>query len=280
MSKGQGVIKIKMCMPYYNEPHPMTKESVANVIGWAKESKEYDVKFTKYFGALISNNRHNCITTSSEIKQSLPKNTDYYLFIDNDVSFTGSDIVALIKHDKDIISGAYHRRGCSDTMVCGMWSTSPDKTVKKGIMRAETHLTSKDSGLKKVDWAGGGFLLVKKEALEKMAFPYFRHYIVSDGVQAMETSEDIGFCINAEDSGLEIYADCDVKIGHHEAVTKGDTLGRIYFDDGKMELDTNFNIVPRNMIHGVSGLITEMQSRAMGMMSYYRQPVEKEARDG
>ena len=94
-----------------------------------------------------------------------------------------------------------------------------------------------------------------------------------------ETGEDIGFCMNAADSGLDIYVDCDVKIGHYQAVTKGNTLGRVYFQEGAMELETDFSQVPPDMLHGVSGLISEMQTKVQSYILYYRNEAEKSKED-
>jgi hypothetical protein len=142
-----------------------------------------------------------------KIKQVLPY--DYYLAMDADVAFDVQNIKRLLAKERDIVGGAYPlRAGRTDLVVAGCWDSIP------GSSSWEKWLRVYNTGLVEVDWCGAGCLLVKKEVLEKMNYPYWIHRTVVIGELADHTSEDIGFCMTAKELGYKIYCDLDNRIAH------------------------------------------------------------------
>jgi GT2 family glycosyltransferase len=81
----------------------------------------------------------------------------------------------------------------------------------------KTYVDFSETALVKFDelaWCGGAFLLVKREVLENMDYPWFRHIYVDMGYRANQTGEDIGFCVNAQNSGYKIAIDCGCVVKH------------------------------------------------------------------
>jgi hypothetical protein len=72
-----------------------------------------------------------------------------------------------------------------------------------------------------VQWIGMGFTLIKRDVFRKMRFPWWREAFTEsickeDGkLHAYYLGDDIGFCLNAQEAGYDIYCDCDTVVKHH-----------------------------------------------------------------
>jgi hypothetical protein len=151
------------------------------------------------------------------------KKWDYYLIVDEDISFSVEDVNLLIEDDKPIIGGIYTFKTRKEPKV-GMPVTMlyPDK------------LGSLD-GPFEVKWLNGGFILVKAEVLHHMIreYPDLKFDVhESTGIGITETwglwiqsihkengssiflSEDYAFCQRAREIGYSIWADWRVKLVH------------------------------------------------------------------
>ena len=95
-----------------------------------------------------------------------------------------------------------------------------------------------DSDLKeeimKVDYVGAGFLLIKKSALEKMEYPYFREYMTQhpflENVQDT-TSECVGFCVHAKKFNIPLifYGESESEYGSPIAETNVSLRNKSYY---------------------------------------------------
>jgi hypothetical protein len=207
------MINIKICTPCYNEAlynESQAKKSLSNI----KDAPflysgfvAYGTRISALRNALVNNNK-------SQLKkgQKLDETFTHWLFIDSDINYTQNDIVKLLVHDKDIVSGAYISKSNPDNFEAGV-------TDQNG--RNISYVSSKSTGLNKIDgYVGLGFMLLKREALEIMEYPYFSEYVIcytkegNNGEIAEVFAEDAYFCKNAKDNGLEIYLDCECKVDH------------------------------------------------------------------
>ena len=205
-------MNIQICVPYYNPIHPATLESIEK----ARLDKEIHFTEEKEFGPYVGNNRNACVTKTAEIKQKLPDDIDYYLFVDSDIGFTVDNVKRLLEWKKNIISGAYIRRD-TKKVAAGNWLKG-----NQGI--TGEHFNNENGGLVKADWISGGFLLVNATTLEKLPYPWFRHRLISNSVEAIETGEDIGFSILCAENKQELFIDLGCKVEHHEAVKASETI--------------------------------------------------------
>ena len=141
-------------------------------------------------------------------KQKMPY--DYLLTMDSDMAFDVSNVKRLIALEKDIVGGAYGSRdGSHDKIVAGYWDKIP------GSSPQNKWLNFYDFGLKEVDWCGTGSLLIKKEVLETMEYPYFTLELTIDENGCRElASEDFSFCMNAKKAGFKIFCDLDNRFAH------------------------------------------------------------------
>jgi hypothetical protein len=199
-------------VPYANNSD-LTPECVKS-LEKLQNCKEIDVDIMECQGATISKLRSNGVDLDNPqvVKKTITA-YDYYMAIDSDIEFEVEDVLKLLSHNLDIVSGAYQFRGDMDLMVAGIEVKNPGTSAGN---LAFTHWG--ETGLREVDWVGAGFLLIKKEVLEAMEYPYFFERAVqytSNGVLcSMLVGEDVGFCLSAREAGFKIHCDCDVKVKH------------------------------------------------------------------
>jgi len=164
--------------------------------------------------SFIAHARNILVTDNKSRKkhQSLDKKISHYLMIDGDVDgFTLADVDRMIGHDVDIISGAYPLKDKPLVICAGAFV--PGQPGLVGSRYGRDLLRGKQC----VDWVGAGFLLIRREALERMDYPWFREVMVDFGEGEQDTStEDIGFCVQAQRAGIEVWCDFDVRLNHRK----------------------------------------------------------------
>ncbi len=69
-----------------------------------------------------------------------------------------------------------------------------------------------------VDYTGFGWVLIKKGVFENMEYPWFApkmQVFESGGVQDM-CGEDVSFCLDAKEAGIETWCDPRIRVGHEK----------------------------------------------------------------
>jgi hypothetical protein len=192
-------MKIKVCVPFYSE-FETAKPGLRSVKG----DPRFEIEYAQ--GALISKARNALINggKSQSIRQD-PLPFDYFLFVDSDIGFEKRHVETLLSHDLDIVCSPYKCHAHQGLYQAGMFETP-------GILKGKFPISQ--TGLRKVDYCGAGFMLVKASALSRMRYPWFRHGIIEKDGLASEIGEDFGFCMNATDSGLDVWCDFDNPVFH------------------------------------------------------------------
>ena len=97
---------------------------------------------------------------------------DYIMWIDSDIVFSPQHFFKLLQHDKDIVSGLYMM---SDNTHYATVETWDDEFFKKhGSFQFLTRGAVKvKKDLFKVDYTGGGWMLIKKGVFESIGYPLF-----------------------------------------------------------------------------------------------------------
>ncbi|GAI90932.1 unnamed protein product, partial [marine sediment metagenome] len=149
----------------------------------------------------------------------------HLLFLDSDIICASNACRKLLTHDKDIISGLAFQRGAMQFpliysyqgrhkvsgKMCPAFTPILDPVhrylSKKRLPVSEiTYATLEgNDGLVKIDGAGAGFLLVKREVLEKIPYPWFSFE---------RGGEDLYFFDKVRRYGLEVWVDMGVLLGH------------------------------------------------------------------
>ena len=161
---------------------------------------------------------------------------DYFMFIDADVHFDPTAVVRLIKSDHDVAVACYPKKFID-------WEAAT-KAVKDGDERNMAMLSASlvvNFGARQIQIENGfipildgptGFMLIKREVLEKMTEQYpelnckndhqhrdFDDYCalfdcMIDPKSKRYLSEDYAFCRRWQQMGGKIYADIRTTLGH------------------------------------------------------------------
>ena len=178
----------------------------------------------------------------------------HLVFLDVDLSFKPEDIVKLLWHDKDIITGAYPIKEINwEKVIKNVESGIPSKDLGKKSTRFVVNPVKKgnnvietDNGAISVHDAGTGFMCIKRSVFEKLieAYPelqfnddtgsmneeekkwtyaFFNSYVDDD---KRFVSEDYGFCRYWQKLDGKVWVDPAIEIQH---------LGRFNYEGNMMD---------------------------------------------
>jgi hypothetical protein len=176
------------------------------------------------------------------------KEYTHLFFVDSDVSFNPLNVIRMLTGNKDIVGGCYPKKGINWEKVAS--------TIKEGIVETEfiepacydyavniitehtqdAHKIPIQNGFMKVAYAATGFMLIKREVLEKMAreFSHLKYIndvggydqhgnkdyfyalfdCVIDPVSKRYLSEDYAFCKRWLGMNGEIWVDLSCNLSH------------------------------------------------------------------
>lgn len=148
---------------------------------------------------------------------ALAQGYEELMWIDSDIRFPVAAVDTLRSHDLPMVCGIYPKKG-SRELVCNL-TAGTDRLV-----------FGAEGGLLEIQYAATGFLLTNRSVYEKMAVqeslptcnerfgtpvvPYFLPMLVPDGDGQWYLGEDFAFSERARRSGIAIYADTRIRLGH------------------------------------------------------------------
>lgn len=141
------------------------------------------------------------------VEEFLGTGADYLLMVDTDMVFTPGHLRRLVALDTDVAAAAYmFDLGRLDAAV-----DTPDgiKTLLSDPL---------PDGPGQVDYAGSGFMLVKREVFEKIGGNWFDHITLEDDAKTW-LWEDWSFCKRVKEAGFHIWLDPNCRPGHLKIVT-------------------------------------------------------------
>lgn len=140
---------------------------------------------------------------------------DRILWIDSDIEWDVEDVIQLMSHDYDVVSGCY--------MLTNGEVTVYPKVLRGGMTKEEIMSKKKPFEVRGV---GFGFLMVKQGIFEKIKRPWFSQTEVE--VKNEETGEieykfplmgeDLSWCEKVHRMGIPIMVDPLVRVNHHKQV--------------------------------------------------------------
>ena len=176
----------------------------------------------------------------------------HLMFIDADIEFQTEDILKLYAHKKDVVVGAYPKKGVawdkirsnlidpankdkvlSDRDVASFGS---DYAINFKFVDKETKTIGVENGLIKLHDAGTGFMMISRAAILKMikAYPEFKynndvninnadlkdHFYslfdtMIDPVDRRYLSEDYTFCRRWQEIGGDVWLDPSISLNHY-----------------------------------------------------------------
>ena len=203
------------------------------------------------FGTIAN---ESLVTRARNVLLAYFLNSDYthLLFIDADIEFQVEDILKLYAHDKDVVVGAYPKKGVawqrikenmqasqndgkefSDKDIAAFGS---DYAINFKFVDREAKSVAVENGLVKLHDAGTGFMMIKREAILKLikAYPELKynndvqinnsqvdqHFYalfdtMIDPVDRRYLSEDYTFCRRWQEIGGDIWLDPSISLNHY-----------------------------------------------------------------
>lgn len=180
------------------------------------------------------------------------KDATHLLFIDADIAFDASTVFKLLRADKDIITAIYPKKHIDWDMVRAKKQRGDTESVQSAGLDYNLNILGRsakvENGLVKVMDAATGFMMLKREAVQKLV-DAFRptlycendisssrnevpgYVAIFDCMIDPETkrylSEDYAMCRRAQQIGLEIWADVTCPLAHIGAINlEGDAMQR------------------------------------------------------
>lgn len=201
----------------YDAPRPAFFDSVLRSV-WGGKITDYEIRAGE---SLIPRARNLAA------KNFLKGTCEYLLFIDTDIVFQPEDIDSLLKR-------AVFQK-CK--VVCGLYPAKNPKHLRWIINPLPGKTESDATGLLEIAYGGTGCMLIHRSVFEELK-AHAEAYIADPemggdeqwdffkvGVLQRENapprylSEDWFFCELCRRAGIQIWADCTVKLGHIGSIT-------------------------------------------------------------
>jgi hypothetical protein len=251
--------QIKEWHPFFALPcydMQMTEPFFMSFVKTAMGFKDIGLKFSvsTLSDSLISRARNQLVAKF----MANPEFT-HLIFIDVDLGFNPDDILKMLWHDKEIVTGAYPIKDINWDKV----SRAANKGVKpENLLDHSTRFVvnpvrfsddkiTLDKGAISVHDAGTGFMLIKRSAFEKM-FEHYPELKYSDDTGLLNEeerkhsyalfnsyvdederflSEDYGFCRYWQKMGGEIWTDPTIELSHLGRMKYKGTLMQFLIDN-------------------------------------------------
>jgi cellulose synthase/poly-beta-1,6-N-acetylglucosamine synthase-like glycosyltransferase len=154
---------------------------------------------------------------------------DVWVTIDSDVVFTPEQLIELVESTDvhSVVCGAYRMADLKHYAVVQTWDTA--FFASTGSFQfltpeaVEAWRATTQQKFMPVSYAGMGFMAVRREALERLSYPYFfaplQEIAGADGRLLRDVcSEDVAFCKNLEAAGDTIYLHTGLRVGHEKSL--------------------------------------------------------------
>ena len=222
------------------------------------------------FGTIAN---ESLVTRARNVLLAYFLNSDYthLMFIDADIEFKVEDLLKLYIHKKDVVVGAYPKKGVNWGHIKEGIIMDPSKPLSPQQIGAlgsdyainfkfsnrENKTVAVENGLIKLHDAGTGFMMIKREAILKMIEKYpelkYNNDVQMGGVDLKDNfyalfdtmidpidrrylSEDYTFCRRWQDMEGDIWLDPSISLNHY---------GSFCFQ-GNPEMIIQFNNDPTN----------------------------------
>lgn len=185
-------------------------------------SKNIESRYSMAYSPIVASSR-NAVLLGSNRKDFTKKpfdskvDYDYMFWIDSDIIWNPRQVIQLIEHNKDVVSGCYISTNTTHYPICK--KMNDEELIEKGnyslISRDDL---KQEKELFKVDFAGFGFIAIKKGVFESIEYPWFEIPTRTIGHITDLTGEDVDWCMKARGKGYDIYVDPNCIVGHEKTI--------------------------------------------------------------
>jgi hypothetical protein len=193
------------------------------------KSRGYDVILTNEYSSYVTFSRMK--TLGLDVLKGVDQKPfdgkidyDVWLTIDSDIVFTPEQVIELIEdtNTHPVVSGVYRMEDMKHYACVKEWNV--DYFKKMGTFQfVKVDDFERAPKFVSVAYNGMGFFACRKEVIEKLKYPYFSYPLIEiegkDGVIIRDTcSEDVAFCKNLTDAGMEIIVNTTLRVGHEKTL--------------------------------------------------------------
>lgn len=164
-------------------------------------------------GYTIAENRNYCVV------QAQKNNSDYLLFIDDDMTFPENTLDQLLSHKKDVVGVNSYSRVLPLSTTVGLLNEKGEYKHPSKYPAWEMKIPDE---LFEVYFVGCGVCLIDMKVFEKIKSPYFAFTYDKNGQVA--NGEDGLFCDQVKKAGMKVWCDPTIKIGHLGELEFGENL--------------------------------------------------------
>ena len=200
----------------------------SDLILWCSQNN-FDLSISQNYSSVVHFARTLCLggdNTKGKLQKPFDNKLDYdyIMWIDSDIIFKVDDFKKLLESENDITSGIYKMENTINYPTVINWDTKylmengnfeflDDNKIKE-LKDSKKLLNNRYLN---VEYTGMGWMLIKKDVIEQLKYPWFYHdlYEINDFVEMF--SEDVSFCKNLKKAGFDIYVDLDVRVGHYKS---------------------------------------------------------------
>ena len=193
------------------------------------KSRGYDVILTNEYSSYVTFSRMK--TLGLDVLKGVDQKPfdgkidyDVWLTIDSDIVFSPEQVMELVEDTKTypVVSGVYRMEDLKHYACVKEWNVEYFK--KMGTFQfVKVDDFERAPKFVSVAYNGMGFFACRKEVIEKLKYPYFSYPLIEiegkDGVIIRDTcSEDVAFCKNLTDAGMEIIVNTTLRVGHEKTL--------------------------------------------------------------
>jgi hypothetical protein len=193
------------------------------------KTKGYDIAISNEYSSYVTFSRMK--TLGLDVRRGVDQvpfdgklDYDVWLTIDSDIIFTPEQVIELIEDTEThpVVSGLYRMEDMTHFACVKEWNV--DYFKKFGsfqFMKVDDF--EKAPKFVSVAYNGMGFFACRKGVIEKLKYPYFSYPLIEiegkDGNVLKDTcSEDVAFCKNITDAGIEVIVNTTLRVGHEKTL--------------------------------------------------------------
>jgi len=176
---------------------------------------------SRAYDPLVYRARNKCLGGEITAGKSQPPlcgiNYDKILWIDSDMTWTFDDYARLDGADLPIVSGLYLMdesdkfAAVEKLDLLSITSGSEIEYIPQSIVQDRS-----TDPIRRVDYHGMGFCLMKEGVLESVGYPWFAPEIFKQGDMVDVLSEDAAFCLRLKERGIDCHVHTGCILGHEK----------------------------------------------------------------
>ena len=194
-------MKITLAVCSNRQIRPLTTQSLLGMVVHSKDIDWHILIASR--GYTIAENRNYCVV------QAQKNESDYLLFVDDDMTFAPDTLLRLLSHKKGVIGVNSYSRCLPLSSTVGLMDEKgeykhPDKHTEWEMQVPKT--------LFKSYFVGAGILLIDMKVFALLKKPYFAFTTDKNG--QIVHGEDGSFCAKVKNAGMDIWCDGSIEVGH------------------------------------------------------------------